>query len=88
MKQPKQLNYWLRKLGYKPERRGSLYFKSKNRHLRVILVDDGIVVELSVPNSDFDRWTNSVHARFRMKPEDAFEDMFRYCCFRALYVGW
>lgn len=86
-KQPKQLNHWLRKLGYRPERRGSLYFKSKNRHLRVILVDDGIVVELSVHNSEFDRWANSVHVRFHMKPEDAFEDMFRHRYFRALYVG-
>ena len=88
MEQPKQLNHWLRKLGYKPESRGSLYFKSKNRRVRVLLCEDSIIVEISCHNSEFDRWANSVHARFDLTRENLFEDMFRYRYFRAALLGW
>lgn len=88
MKNPKQLNHWLRKLGYRPERRGLLYFKSKNRHLRVLLNGESITVEISCNNDEFDRWANSVHARFDLTHENLFEDMFRYRYFRAAVLGW
>lgn len=86
MKLPKQLNHWLRRLGYKPERRGSVYFKSKNRHVRVLSGEDSFTVDISCTNKDWDRWANSVFASFEITKDQAFEDMFRHKFFKALYV--
>lgn len=86
MKVPKQLNYWFKKLGFRPERRGSLYFKSKNRHARVLVKEDSLIVEISFTNKDWDRWANSVQVRFEITRDQAFEDMFRFKFFKAMYV--
>ena len=61
LKLPKQLKYWMQKLGFKPEsKHNQYYWISRQRRIRCVEGVDGKPdIQISEQHSTFDRWANS-----------------------------
>lgn len=67
---PKQWKHWAQKAGLKPQDReadGLYHLVGRNRLWRVL--SDKVIFQCSCPIPEFDRWSNSLAAEFKVIPK-------------------